>query len=263
MSRFFETAAGPGRCDRAHRIHWFEHASPRMFFLLAGRLRPWFSGMAVAWCVAGMVLGFVVVPVDAQAGEISRVIFVHMPAAWTSVFLYVVMVFWAGAGLMLNRRLPGMIASAVAPTGALFAFVALWTGALWSKPTWGTWWIWDARLAAELALLFLYCGFMALQLTIEDARRADHAGAVLALVGVVSLPIIYSAAPRWNTLHLGPAVSLTQSPSLGGEMLAGIIVMVIAFCMYSIAVSLARVRCIILERERDAEWVADTTKGLP
>jgi heme exporter protein C len=140
------------------------------------------------------------------------------------------------------------MASALAPTGALFTFLALWTGSLWGKPTWGTYWVWDARLTSELVLFFLYLGFIALQAAIDDPRRADRAGAVLAIVGVVNIPIIHYSVVWWNTLHQGASVSVTAAPKMAADMLAGMVVMALAFWMYSIAVSLVRVRCIMRER---------------
>jgi heme exporter protein C len=142
-----------------------------------------------------------------------------------------------------------MMAAALAPTGALFTFIALWTGSLWGKPTWGTYWVWDARLTSELILLFLYFGFMALRAAIDDRRRADRAAAVLAIVGVVNVPIIYYSVQWWNTLHQGASISFTRAPSMAATMLAGMIVMALAFWMYSVAVSLVRVRCMIREAE--------------
>ena len=129
--------------------------------------------------------------------------------------IYLVMAFWAAVGLIFNTRLASMMAVALAPTGALMTFLALWTGALWGKPTWGTWWVWDARLTSELILLFLYIGFMSLHAAIDDERRADRAAAVLALVGVVNVPIIYFSVKWWNTLHQGASVSLTKAPTHG------------------------------------------------
>jgi heme exporter protein C len=170
------------------------------------------------------------------------------------MFIYLVMAGWAAVGLVLNTRLSGMMASALAPTGAMFTFVALWTGSLWGRPTWGTWWVWDARLTSELILLFLYLGFIALKSAIPDAARADRAGAILALLGVVNVPIIYFSVQWWNTLHQGASVSLTRAPSMAATMLAGMLLMALAAWMYSIAAALARVRAIILERERDMEW---------
>jgi len=232
----------------ARSIHWFWYASPQTFYPLAGGIARWCGIAAALLAAAGLWVGFFVAPTDAQQGEAYRIIFIHVPAAWMSMFLYVVMAGWAAIGLAFNTRLSGMLASAIAPTGALFTFIALWTGSLWGKPTWGTYWVWDARLTSELILLFLYFGFMALQAAIDDPRRADRAGAVLALVGVVNIPIIYFSVQWWNTLHQGASVSLKSAPSMAASMFTGMILMALAFWMYSIAVALARLRCIIKER---------------
>ena len=230
-------------------IKWFWFASPQTFFPLAGRIaRACWIGAALL-ALAGLYVGLFVAPTDAQQGEAYRIIFLHVPAAWMSMFLYVVMAFWAAIGLAFNTRLSGMMASAIAPTGALFTFVALWSGALWGRPTWGAYWAWDARLTSELILLFLYLGFMPLQAAIDDPRRADRAGALLAIVGVVNVPIIYYSVQWWNTLHQGASVSLTRAPSMASTMLTGMLLMALAFWLYSIAAALTRVRCIILERE--------------
>ena len=236
-------------------IHWFKYASPQNFYGLAGRMWPWFAAVAAALMGVGLWISFFVAPTDAQQGEGYRIIFVHVPASQMSMFIYVIMAFWAGLGLAFNTRLSGMMASALAPTGALFAFLSLVTGALWGKPMWGAWWVWDARLTSELILLFLYLGFLALHSSIDDPRRADKASAVLALVGVVNVPIIYFSVQWWNTLHQGASVSMTRAPSMASTMLWGMLIMVVAFWMYSIAVALVRVRSIILERERHTEWV--------
>ena len=173
------------------------------------------------------------------------------------MFIYVVMAFWAAAGLVFKTRLSGMMASALAPTGALFTFIALWTGSLWGKPTWGTWWVWDARLTSELLLLFLYFGFIALQAAIEDPRRADKAGAILALTGVINIPVIYFSVRWWSTLHQGASVSFSSAPTMAATMFTGMLLVAFAFWMYSIAAALLRVRAIILERERATQWVRD------
>jgi heme exporter protein C len=236
---------------------WWRFASPAAFYPLAGRLMPWFVWAAALLTLAGLWIGFFVAPTDAQQGEGYRIIFVHVPASWMSMVIYCAMAFWAAIGLAFNTRLSAMMATALAPTGALFAFLSLLTGALWGKPMWGAWWVWDARLTSELILLFLYLGFMALQAAIDDPRRADKAGAVLAIVGVVNVPIIYFSVKWWNTLHQGASVSLTRSPSMAQTMLWGMLLMALAFWMYAIAVTLARVRNIILEREASADWVKD------
>src|SRR5215467_11259567 len=241
-------------------INWFKYSSPQTFFPLAGRLALVFGALAVAACAVGLYLGFFVAPTDAQQGESYRIIFIHVPAAWMSMFLYVVMALWAGIGLAFNTRLSGMMASAIAPTGALFTFIALWSGSLWGKPTWGTWWVWDARLTSELILLFLYMGFMALQAAIDDPRRADKAGAILALTGVVNIPIIYFSVQWWNTLHQGASVSFTRAPSMATTMLLGMLIMTFGFWFYGIAAVMLRARCIMLERERASEWAAQYAK---
>ncbi|MCB1995238.1 MAG: heme ABC transporter permease [Rhodoferax sp.] len=237
------------------RVNWFKYAAPQTFFLLAGRVVPWFAIAAAVLTAAGLYLGLWAAPTDAQQGDAYRIIFVHVPAAWMSMVVYLAMAFWAAIGLIFNSRLSSMLANALAPTGAWMTFLALWTGALWGKPTWGAWWVWDARLTSELVLLFLYIGYMALHAAIDDVRRADRSAALLAIVGVVNVPIIYFSVQWWNTLHQGASVSLTQAPSMAPPMLVGMLVMSLAFWMYCIAVALVRVRTIILERERHAAWV--------
>jgi heme exporter protein C len=229
-------------------MNWFWYASPQTFFPLAGTIARISAVLAVVLTVAGLYVGFFVAPTDAQQGEAYRIIYIHVPAAWMSMFIYVVMALWAALGLALNTRLSYMMARALAPTGALFTFIALWTGALWGRPTWGTYWVWDARLTSELVLLFLYLGFIALQAAIDDRRRADRAGALLAIVGVVNIPIIYYSVQWWNTLHQGASVSLTRAPSMAAAMFTGMILMALAFWAYSIAVALARVRCEVREQ---------------
>lgn len=239
------------------RINWFKYSSPASFYPLAGRMIPWFYGLAAILCVVGLYISFFVAPTDATQGDAYRVIFIHVPAAWMSMFIYLIMAGWAGLGFILNTRLSSMMAQALAPTGAMFTFVALWTGALWGKPTWGTWWVWDARLTSELILLFLYIGYMSLTAAIDDPRRADKAGAILALVGAVNVPIIYFSVKWWNTLHQGASVSLTQAPSMAKTMLLGMLIMALASWMYAIAAALARVRIIMLEREKNSAWVQE------
>lgn len=237
------------------RINWFYFAAPQRFHALAGKLLPWCAAAAVLLAAYGLWLGLLVAPTDFQQGQSYRIIFIHVPASWMAMVLYLAMAFWAAIGLVFNARLAAMLAQAIAPTGALMAFLSLWTGALWGKPTWGTWWVWDARLTSTLILLFMYIGFMALRSAIDDERRADRASAVLAMVGVVNVPIIYFSVQWWNTLHQGASVSLTKAPSMAQTMLNGMLLMSIACWMYVIAVVLMRLRAIILERERHTEWV--------
>ncbi|CAN5906125.1 heme ABC transporter permease CcmC [soil metagenome] len=241
------------------RINWFTYASPQRFYPLVGKAVPWFGSLAALLAVAGLAIGLLIAPTDRQQGDAYRIIFVHVPAAWMSMVVYVAMAFWAAIGLAFNARLAFMLANALAPTGALMTVLALWTGALWGKPTWGAWWVWDARLTSELILLFLYIGVLSLHAAIDDAKRADRAAALLALVGVVNVPIIYFSVKWWNTLHQGASVSLAKAPSMATPMLLGMLVMALAFWAYCIAVSLARLRVTMLERERHATWARAET----
>ena len=239
-------------------MSFWKFSSPQTFYPVAKKLSIVFFVLAAILTIWGLYIGFFVAPTDFQQGESYRIIFIHVPAAWMSMFIYLVMAFWAGVGLIWNTRLSSMMAHALAPTGAVMTFVALWTGALWGKPTWGTWWVWDARLTSELVLLFLYVGYIVLRSSIDDPRRGDRASAVLALVGVVNVPIIYFSVKWWNTLHQGASVSLTKSPSMASSMLLGMLVMALAFWMYSIAVSFVRVRKIIRHRESNASWLPES-----
>lgn len=234
------------------RAGWLRYASPALFYPLAGRMIPFFALGAALLAAAGLYAGLVVAPIDSQQGEVYRILFIHVAAAWMSMFLYLVMAGYAALGLIFNTRLSFMMMRALAPTGALFTFLTLWTGALWGKPTWGAWWVWDARLTSELILLFLYLGFMALQAATDDAQRADRGGAILLLAGVVNVPIIYFSVRWWSTLHQGASINLTTAPSMAHIMVTAMLLMVAAFWLYSAAVALARVRAIIVEREPGA-----------
>ena len=238
-------------------IQWFHWAAPQTFYPLAGKLWRPFAVLAAVLALAALYLGFFVAPTDFQQGEGYRIIFVHVPASWMSMVIYLAMAFWAFWGFSFNTRLSGMMTQALAPTGALFTFLSLWTGALWGKPMWGAWWVWDARLTSELILFFLYLGYIALTSAIDDPRRADKAGGILALVGALNVPVIYFSVKWWNTLHQGASVSMTKGSSMAQTMLEAMLIMGIAFWMYAIAMALYRVRSIILVRERHAQWVAD------
>ena len=241
--------------------HWFKYSSPASFYPLAGLMAPWFGIASAILTVIGLYIGFFVAPTDYQQGEAYRIIFIHVPAAWMAMFAYLVMAGWCAVSLIWNTRLSSMMAQAIAPTGAMFAFVSLWTGAFWGRPTWGTYWVWDARLTSTLILLFLYLGYMALRAAIDDPRRADRASALLALVGAVNVPIIYFSVKWWNTLHQGASVSLTSSPKMAQTMLTAMLIMAFAAWFYTIAVALVRVRSIILEREAHTEWAQRTVEG--
>ena len=237
-------------------MNLFYFSSPATFYHLAGRMAPWFFVLAAILAVTGLYIGFFEAPTDFQQGEVYRVIFLHVPAAWMSMFLYFIMACYGALTLTFNTRLAAMMARAIAPTGAIFTFVALWSGAFWGRPTWGTYWVWDARLTSELVLLFLYFGFIALANAFEDPRRGDRAASLLALIGVVNLPIIYFSVQWWNTLHQGSSVSF-KGTSMHVAMLTGMLLMAFAAWMYAAGATLVRVRSIILERECRARWVRD------
>ncbi len=237
-------------------INWFKYSAPSTFYELAGKLAPWFAWSAGILFSIGLYIGFFVAPTDAQQSEAYRIIFIHVPSSIMSMFVYLIMAGYAAVGLIFNTRLSSMMASALAPTGALFAFISLWTGALWGKPMWGAWWVWDARLTSELILLFLYFGFIALHASIDDPRRADRASALLAIIGSVNVPIIYFSVKWWNTLHQGSTVKFTGT-SMHVAMQQAMFITLAACWLYAIAMALARVRSIILERERNTLWVAE------
>ncbi len=240
----------------SRKINWYKYASPAAFYPLAGKLIPWFAVPAAILFLVGLYVGFFIAPVDAQQGDAYRIMFIHVPAAWMGMFLYVLLAFYAGIGWAFNARLSSMMASSIAVTGAIFTFISLVTGSLWGKPTWGTWWVWDARLTSTLILLFLYVGFISLQAAIDDTRRADRAGALLAVVGVINVPIIYFSVQWWNTLHQGATIRLLGKPSIRGSMVAAMLIILAACWLYSIAVILIRLRCIIREREHNVAAVA-------
>ena len=221
---------------------------------------PWFAWSAAILAAIGLTIGLSIAPTDSQQGDAYRIIFIHVPAAWMSMFLYLVMAFWSALALGFNTRLSAMLAQALATTGALMTFIALWTGSLWGRPTWGTYWAWDARMTSELILLFLYLGVIALRNAIDDPRRADRACAVLSLVGAINVPIIYYSVKWWNTLHQGSSVRPGES-KMAAIMLTGMLIMSFAAWFYAIAIVLARTRSIIIERERGTAWIAELKDG--
>lgn len=235
----------------------FRYAAPKNFYALAGRLIPWLGLATLACLGVGLYWGLFIAPADYQQGQSYRIMFIHVPAAWMSMFTYAVMAGAAGIGLVWNIKLAEMLAKVSAPLGASFTAIALVTGSLWGKPMWGTYWVWDARLTSELLLLFLYLGYMALQASIEEPRRAARASAILALVGVVNLPIIHYSVQWWNTLHQPASVSKIGVPSIHPSMLWPLLIMALAFQLYYFTVALMRMRNEILEREKHTAWVAE------
>jgi heme exporter protein C len=232
-------------------------ASPKHFYHLAGRLIPWFGGGCLLLMVAGLYGGLVQAPADYQQGDSYRIIFVHVPAAWMSLFIYLIMAIAGAIGLIWHIKLADVVLASSAPLGASFTFLALVTGSLWGKPMWGAWWVWDARLTSELILLFLYLGVIGLQSAFEDRRTAARASAVLTLVGVVNIPIIHYSVEWWNTLHQGPTVTRLGAPAIHYTMLIPLLIMALAFMLYYLTTLSLRARCEVLDRERHSSWVQE------
>ena len=234
-----------------------KYASPQHFYALTRWLVPIFGWTAAVLFVAGLVDGLYYAPPDYQQGDSFRIMYVHVPSAWMSLFVYVVMAVAGAVGLIWKTKVAEAVARSCAPLGASFTFLALVTGSLWGKPMWGAWWVWDARLTSELILLFLYLGYIALQSAIEDRRAGNRAGAVLALVGLVNIPIIHYSVIWWNTLHQGPTVSKFGAPSIDVTMLIPLLIMTMAFMCYFGSVVLVRARSEILDQERNSSWVQE------
>lgn len=230
-------------------------SSLKYFYTLTKRLIPWVGWSCLILVLTGLYFSLIVAPADYQQGDGYRIIFVHVPAAWMSMFVYVLMASAGAIGLIWRIKLAEIVAVCSAPIGASFTFLALVTGSLWGKPMWGTWWVWDARLTSELILLFLYLGIIALSSAIEDKRTASQASAILALVGVVNIPIIHYSVIWWNTLHQGPTITKLSAPSIHLSMLIPLLLMAIAFKLFYLLALLLRMRGEILARERNTGWV--------
>jgi heme exporter protein C len=213
-------------------------------------------GLFALLFVAGLYSGLILAPIDYEQGEAYRIIFVHVPAAWMSLFIYMVMATTGAIALIWRLKLAEIVMISSAPIGASFTFLALVTGSLWGKPMWNTWWVWDARLTSELLLLFLYFGVMALYNAIEDKRTAARAVAILALVGVVNIPIIHYSVEWWNTLHQGPTITKFDKPSIHISMLIPLLLMAGSFKLFYLGNLFMRVRTELLVREQNSKWVA-------
>jgi heme exporter protein C len=237
---------------------WFHRlASPPYIYALARRLTPWFGWLSGLLILAGLYGGLVLAPPDYQQGDGFRIIYVHAPSAWMSLMVYTTMALAAAVGLIWRMKVAHAVAASCAPIGASFTFAALVTGSLWGAPMWGTWWQWDPRLTSELILLFLYLGYMGLRSSIEDTQRADRASAVLAVVGIVNVPVIHYSVTWWNSLHQAPTVMRLGRPAMPPAMLAPLLVMLLAFTLFFVAVLLVRLRGEILSRERAASWIRE------
>lgn len=248
--------------ERPRRIPWLKFSSPRNFYRLVQRLVPWLWGGAAVLAVAGLYVGFFVAPPDYQQGNSYRILFIHVPTAWMGMFLYVLVAIYSLVFLVWRIKMADIMARSLAPTGALMTFLALWTGAIWGAPTWGTFWVWDARLTSTLVLLFLFLGYIALHSAFDDREKSGRAASLLALVGVINVPIIYFSVEWWNTLHQGRSVTLAESPTMAPSMFWAMILLVFAFWLYSAAVGLRRAQAEALVREQNAEWVRDITESV-
>ncbi|MCF6249837.1 MAG: heme ABC transporter permease [Methylococcaceae bacterium] len=230
-------------------------ASPPHFYSFTDKLLPWLIAIFLLLLAYGLYAGLYLAPTDYQQGDSYRIIYLHVPAAWMSLFIYVIMAMAGAISLIWRMKIAEVVMISSAPIGASFTFVALVTGSLWGKPMWGTWWVWDARLTSELILLFLYLGVISLYGAIEDKRTAARAVAILALVGVVNIPIIHYSVQWWNTLHQGPTVSKMDKPSIHVDMLIPLLVMAVAFKFYYAIAMLQTAKVEILKREQNTQWV--------
>jgi heme exporter protein C len=237
---------------------WFHKlGSPPHFYRIAGKWIPWLTWIFLALLLAGLYGGLILAPPDYQQGESYRIIFVHVPAAWMSLFIYVVMAFCGAVIIVWRMKLAEVVLISSAPIGASFTFLALVTGSLWGKPMWGTYWVWDARLTSELILLFLYLGVIGLHNAIEDKRIAARAVAILALVGVVNIPIIHYSVEWWHSLHQGASLSKFDKPSMPPSMYVPILIMALAFQFYYALTLFHKCRAELLQRERNSKWVEE------
>ena len=230
-------------------------ASPPHFYAFSERLMPWLVVIFLLLTVTGLYGGLYLAPPDYQQGDSYRIIYIHVPSAWMSLFIYVVMAIAGAIGLIWRIKLAEVVMISSASVGASFTFIALVTGSLWGKPMWGTWWVWDARLTSELILLFLYLGIIGLYGAIDDKRTASKAVAILALVGVVNIPIIHYSVEWWNTLHQGQTVAKMDKPSIHVSMLTPLLLMALAFKVYYAIALILQARVELLQRERNSQWV--------
>ena len=233
---------------------YHKFGSPRYFYDLTGRMMPWFVGLTCLLLIPGLIWGLVFAPIDEEQGHSYRIIFIHVPAASVAMSAYVMMAVASAVGLIWKMKMADMVAKCIAPIGASFAFLCLVTGSIWGKPTWGTWWIWDARLTSMLVLFFLYVGVMALQNAIENTQAAAKATAILSIVGVVNLPIIKYSVEWWNTLHQPATITMTNA-SMPAEMLTPLLLSIFGIYAFFGVVLMTATRVEILEREQRSQWV--------
>jgi heme exporter protein C len=241
---------------------WFyKLASPPYVYGAAAALAPRFLGCAAITIGYGLVAGLVFAPPDYQQGDAFRIIYVHAPSAWMSLFAYSSMAVAGAIALIWRIKMGHAVAAAAAPIGASFTLLALVTGSLWGRPMWGTYWAWDPRLTSELILLFLYVGVMSLRSAFEDPARGDRAAALLAIVGVVNVPIIHYSVLWWNSLHQGATIAKLGKPSMPGSMLWPLLSMLLGFMLFYGGVLCMRIQGEVLNRERQAKWVREAVES--
>jgi len=239
-------------------LKWFHRfGSPPYFYRIAGAWLPWLTVLFTVLTITGLYGGLVLAPPDYQQGESYRIIFIHVPAAWMSMFIYMVMASCGIIVLVWRMKLAEVVLICSAPIGASFTFLALVTGSLWGKPMWGTYWVWDARLTSELILLFLYLGVIGLYGAIDEKRMAGRAVSILAIVGMINIPIIHYSVEWWNSLHQGATVTKFDKPSIHWTMLVPLLLMALSFKVYFIISLFQRVRAELLVRERNTRWVEE------
>lgn len=234
-------------------------ASPKWFYQFSGKLLPWSFVLAALAIVYGLYGGLWLSPPDYQQGDAFRIIYVHVPAAALSLSIYVLMAVCAAIFLIWRIKLADVMAQSCAPIGAWITFLTLVTGSIWGKPMWGTWWIWDARLTSELILLFLFLGVIALRSAISDVTTAGRASGLLAIVGVINIPIIRYSVYWWNTLHQKPSITAFAKPTIAPEMLYPLLAMIVGFYLLFVGLLLLRARTEVLKRERRAGWARQSS----
>lgn len=243
-------------------VAWFHRwGSPKHFYDMSGRWIPWMAGLFLLTFIPGLYYSLIGSPPDYQQGESARIMYIHVPAAWMSMFIYAVMALAGAITLIWKMKMADIVAQVSAPIGASFTFLALVTGSLWGKPMWGAYWVWDARLTSELILLFLFLGYIALTTSIDDKRTAARAGAVLALVGVVNLPIIHYSVEWWSTLHQPSTVKVMGKSAIHMSMLIPLLLMSFAFKFYYAWVVLTSARAEVLDRDKGAKWAAEVVEA--
>ncbi|MEC9376205.1 MAG: heme ABC transporter permease [Pseudomonadota bacterium] len=236
--------------------NWFyKLASPPHFYRIAGLAEPWLLGSACLFLLVGLYGALILAPPDYLQGEGFRIIYVHVPSAWLSMFSYTLMAVAAGIGLIWRIKLAFCVAAATAPAGVVFTALALITGAIWGQPMWGTWWVWDPRLTSELILLFQFLGFIILRESYKGTAKADRASSILAVVGIINIPIIHYSVEWWSSIHQGPSVGKMGAPSIAIDMLWPLLIMVLGYQLLFFGFLAISVRAQVLIRERQSRWV--------